>query len=250
MSPFVGIRGGLVLWSVGPIALGATPDSPPPLPDSTLPIELVGVMAGAAGSSESACLVRCGYPQGTPDASILGPGEQACDVAEIAEVRQDSVVIKNLVTNRFELLMFRQAAAQPNVPAPADAEVPVAPPVAPPVVTKSSNLVTVTLRKDLVDYYLSHLPDVLDAALAAPHHQDDGFGHQVIAGFEITRIRQASVVEQLGLQNGDVILDVDGNKLDGLASVIRILGEVRSMSQVKMAVMRSGRRMTFVVNTK
>jgi type II secretory pathway component PulC len=240
------LSGGFVLWAVGLFALGVSPQSPQSLPDSTLPVELLGVMLDAAEPSNSACLLRCTDSNDTQGTSLFGPGQDACDLVEVREVLQDTVVIRNLATHRLELLTFRRTNASPSEPASTTAR----PIPAPLVLRKAPNVVTVTLRKDLVDHYLSNPSDLLSSALATPHYRDDGNGRRTIDGFEIGSIKEASVVEQLGLQNGDVVLEFNGDKLDSLASVTRLFGEARVMAQAKMTVLRNGQTMTFVFDVK
>ena len=175
---------------------------------------------------------------------LLATGQRACEVAEIAEIRQHSVVIKNLLTNRLELLTF------PRTGAASSQTTSVPPPAAPPDPVKSPNLVTVEIPKDSMVHYLADLPELLSSALATPHFRDVGNGQSIVEGFEISRIKEAGAAEQLGLQNGDVILEVNGDRLNSAASVLRLLGQAQIMTQAKLIVLRNGQRMTFVVNFK
>jgi type II secretory pathway component PulC len=238
--------GGSVVWAVGLFALGVSAQSPQPLPNSTQPVELLGVMVDADAPSHSACLLRCTDSNDRKGTSLYAPGQDACNLVEVKEVLQDAVVIRNLATHRLELLTFQRTNALPSEPSSRTTR----PIPAPSVLRTSPNVVTIMLRKDLVDDYLSNPSDVLASALATPHYRDDGNGRRTIDGFEIGSIKEASVVEQLGLQNGDVILEFNGNKLDNLASVVRLLGEVGGMAQATMTVWRNGQTMTFVFDTR
>jgi general secretion pathway protein C len=240
--------GGLAVWAVFLSGIGAAPPSPQPPTESALPIRLLGAIMDTAAPSRSACLVRCNYPgeaqQGT---SLLSPGERACDIAEIEEVHQDAVVIKNLLTNRLELLTFANTRAAPSESASTRTE---PPPAALRVLSKAPDLVSVELPKATVDHCLANLPDLLNSALATPRYQDPGNGRPTMEGFEISRIKEASIVERLGIRNGDVLLEVNGDKLNSLAAVMRLVGQVQGMAQAKLTVLRNGQRMTFVVNMK
>jgi type II secretory pathway component PulC len=101
-----------------------------------------------------------------------------------------------------------------------------------------------------VDRYLANLPDLLNSATATPRYRDMPDGRRAIDGFEIGQIRKASVVEQLGLQEGDVILEVNGQALDGLATVMKLFGEFQAAPQATVTILRNGRRMTIVFRTK
>lgn len=209
-----------------------------------LPIALVGVAVDAAVPSKSVCMVRCTAAATTSATSIVGVGQRACDVAEVTEVRQDVVIIKNLLTNKVETLSFRRNAGPAPVPPPSPA------PAAPSVVKRSATGVTVDVPKAAVDHYLLNLTELLTAALATPHFQDGGTGPRVMDGFQLGEIKPGSVIEQLGLRNGDIITEVNGEKLDSVAVVIRLAGQVQNIGQAKMLVIRAGKPMTFVFNTK
>ena len=111
---------------------------------------------------------------------------------------------------------------------------------------KSPNNVTVDVPKAAVDHYLLNLSDLLTSALATPHFRSAG----VMDGFQLGEIKAGSVVEQLGLRNGDIITEVNGEALDSLAAVMRLAGQAQNITQAKMLVLRAGKPMTFVFNTK
>ena len=218
--------------------------APPVRPATALPMALVGVAVDAETSSKSVCMIRCAYPPASPPA-IFKVGARACDVAEIVEVRQDVVIIRNVLTSTFETLSFRKSADAPSAPPPS----PLATPT-PSVVSRSTTGVTVDVPKAAVDHYLLNLTDLLTAALATPHFRTTGVGAPAMDGFQLGEIKAGSVVEQLGLKNGDVITEVNGEKLDSLATVMRLAGQVQSLAQTKMLVLRAGKPLTFVFNTK
>jgi membrane-associated protease RseP (regulator of RpoE activity) len=204
---------------------------------SALPIQLVGVMADKQSPERSACLIRC---------TLLGErwrklqvGQNACDVAEIQEIRQDSITVRNLRTNRVELL---ELSSVPPIGAQS-------PPSAT-VRTVAPGAMAVDLPAPAVDYYVANFSDVLKSALATPHYRGTANGQRTIDGYEIDGITGGGVVDQVGLRNGDVILEVNGQSLDGLLTVVRLLGQLQNMTQTKMTVLREGQRLTFTVNVK
>jgi len=108
----------------------------------------------------------------------------------------------------------------------------------------------VELAAGTVQRYLQDLPALLDSAFAEPRYRTTDEDPRSIDGFEIGRIREGSVVEQVGFKDGDVILRLNGQKLDSLATVIRLFGETLTLPQAKMTVLRNGERLTFVFNKK
>jgi type II secretory pathway component PulC len=250
MEGTMGFGGRLAAWTLCVFALGAPRQSPQPLPRTSLPLTLVGVIVDAAEPSSSLCLIRCAYP--SQRVRTFGPGENACDVAEVEEVRADAVVVRNLLANRSELLSLQDAKPSATVQAPGDAKDAARPSPAPPppVVRASSDVVTIEVPEASVTHYLANLPELLRSARASPRYRDAEFGRRVIEGFEIDQIKAAGVVEQMGLKNGDVVLDLNGQPLDSLESAIRLFGQAQGMTQSRMTVLRNGRRMTFVLNRK
>jgi len=250
MGMTMGFGGSLVAWAFCLFALGSPRQSPQPLPPSTLPLTLIGVMVETAAPSNSVCLIRCAFP--VQRVRTFGVGQNACDVAEITEVRENAVVVRNVLTNRLELLTFQEAKPPTTMPPPAAAHVPArgepAPP--PPVLKTSADVVTVEVPEESVQHYLANLPELLSSARATPRYRDTGLSQRTIEGFEIDQINPAGVVEQMGLKNGDVLLELNGQPLDSLASVIRLFGQAQGMTQSRMTVLRTGQRMTFVLNRK
>jgi membrane-associated protease RseP (regulator of RpoE activity) len=238
--------GVLGAWTVGVCVLAISPQrTDDPLPLSTPPLRLLGALANAVEPAKSTCLVQCSYSGQQATTTLLEPGQQACNVAEIAEVREESVVIRNLLTNRLELLTFAESGSPSASPPSTTARQPFAPRV-----VKSSSLIGVELQRDTVNHYLANLTDLLNCALAIPRYRDTGNGRQGIDGFELSRVKEGSVVEQIGLQDGDVILEVNGSRLDSMESVIRLVGQAQAMTRASMTVLRNGRSMNFVLTTK
>jgi general secretion pathway protein C len=102
----------------------------------------------------------------------------------------------------------------------------------------------------LVDHYLVNLSELLTAALASPHFTTAAGGARVMDGFELGEIKPGSVIEQLGLKNGDVIQSVNGEKLDSLAAAIRLAAQAQNAAGGTMVVLRKGELLNFVFRTK
>ena len=116
--------------------------------------------------------------------------------------------------------------------------------------SEAPGLVSVDVPKASVDHYLVNLSELLSSAQAMPRFRDTANGQRVIEGFELTQVRPGSVVEQVGLKNGDVIVDVNGQALDSLPTVLRLFGQAQTMGQATVTVLRGSQRMTFVFTTK
>ena len=211
------------------------------LPESSLPIALVGVAIHPKDPAKSLAIFRCDAAE--PAASLAAaPGERVCGLAEVVEVRSANVVISNLTAGRLEVMPILKSA--PPTPPPALLS---SPPSSPP---DSPALVMGTLRKEAVAHYLAHLPAVLASALATPHYLTLPDGLRVIDGFEITGIADGSPIAELGLRTGDLIAEVDGAALDNVGRVLALLARAGSMTRIALTVIRRGERMTFVFEAK
>ena len=214
-------------------------------PRTNLPMVLTGIMADSADPTRSACLIRCLPPVERKSASMLVVGERACDLAEVRQIRPDVVVIRNLQADRLESMVLPDAGPQRATDA--------APPVLPPepvVDRREPGVVTVDVAKAAVDHYLVNLTDLLASAQAVPRLRAVPGGRQVIDGFELRQVRAGSVIEKVGLKDGDLLVAVNGEPLDGLPAVLRLFSQAQATGQARLTVLRGGERLTFVLRTR
>ena len=243
----VGAAAGLLAWVAGASVVSGQATAA--VADTALPIKLVGVITDSTAPARSTCLIKCTYPLET--SGTYRPGQTACDVAEIREIGPTFIIVNNLLTNRFERLAFSPTSAPTGPPTMADDAVPAkALPLPPPVLKRSQDAVTVDLPEASVRHYLENLPALLDSALATPNYRATDGGPWAVEGFELSRIREGSVVEQMGFQNGDVVVELNGHPLASLASAITLFGQAQSMPRATLVVRRNSRRITFIFNRK
>lgn len=215
------------------------------LPRTSLPMTLVGVMVDSADPARSACLIRCTPATGRMHASFLQAGESACDQAVVEQIREDAVVLRNALTKELELLPLQADRVSAGERVVAEAPVP-----EPAIVEARTDSVSVEVPKAAVEHYLVNLSELMASAQATPRFGDNASGQRVIEGFELRQVKVGSVVEKVGLRDGDVIVEVNGEKLDGLPAAMRLLGQAQTMAQARVTVLRGGQRMTFVLNVK
>jgi len=250
MNSAVSVAITLVMFA--PAGSGQQPSEP--LPSSMLPLRLVGVARDSSTPARSAGLIQCGHPEEKRAARFVAVGERACDVAEVSEVREEAVVIRNLLTNRLELLTLPTSGRPSAPPTLAASEAPVErrpdeiP--APHVQRLSPDVVKIELNKELLRRYMANLPEALGSALATPRYATGGSGPPAIEGYEMSRIKTGGIVEQLGLQDGDVLLEFNGQKLNSPAAVTGLLAQAQALEGSKMTVLRNGKRMTFLFSVK
>ena len=66
------------------------------------------------------------------------------------------------------------------------------------------------------------------------------------AGVEITRVDENSPAEKAGLKSGDVILDYNGQHVEGIEQFSRLVRETPAGREVKLGVFRNGANQTIV----
>jgi general secretion pathway protein C len=234
---------------------GQQSSGPGRLSATALPLRLVGIAKDTSTPARSAVLIQCGEPQERRSAWLFAAGDRACDVAEVLEVLEDGAVVRNLLTGQRELLAMSKSSTPSTLPAPlpndAHAEGEPAELPAPIVQPVATGVVAIELRKDLLDRSMANLPEVLTSALATPRHATGASGTSALAdGYEMSNVKPGGIFDQLGLRDGDVLLEFNGQKLDGLAAVAALLGQVQGLSGAKMTVLRNGSKMTFVFTVR
>ncbi|TRZ84132.1 hypothetical protein D4R89_13860 [bacterium] len=207
---------------------------------SSLPLELAGVIVNSSESAGSVCMIKLRYEP--KNVRLFHQGEKAFEIAEIVRIEDKRVIIKNMVSNTLEYLTFLK-----NKPFPSPQ--PVVLPL-PRVVMKSAGEITVDISTNILHYYTNNLAEILDSAYATPRYRTEKDGKKTIEGFEITRIKKDGIVDHLGFQDGDIILDVNGETLDSIEKVMKFIGQVKNIPQAELTVLRGTKRLKVVFHQK
>lgn len=86
---------------------------------------------------------------------------------------------------------------------------------------------------------------VLQDAKASPNMVDGE-----LKGFLLTRIRKDSIYEKAGLQNEDIVSEINGIPLTDTAQAIRLLQSLRNEAEIEIRILRGGAPMNFTMNVK
>lgn len=242
------------LWCAGAAAAGAAPQAQAPAasaasPVSALPLKLTGVVVDTTAHERSVCLIRC--PDAvTAGASLYGVGDRACGLAEVHDIRDDMVVVRNLATNRLERLDL--APGGPTTPplAPSTPLAPAETASRPVVAAPAPDLITVAVSRDTLERYWADLPSLLTSVQATPHYEVSSSGQRTLDGFAIGATPPGGVIDQLGLRSGDILLDVNGDRLDTPAAAMRLLAGARDMTQARLRIRRDGQPMTVLITVR
>lgn len=63
-------------------------------------------------------------------------------------------------------------------------------------------------------------------------------------GFIVSNIVPGSVYQKLGLQNGDVVVDVNNEKLDSPDDILQLMNVMQAGGSVSVNLMRNGKKET------
>lgn len=101
----------------------------------------------------------------------------------------------------------------------------------------------VTISKAKVDSTLQDLNQVIQQARMVPNYENGQ-----VDGFKIFGIRNGSIFQDLGLQNGDVINNINGTQIDSLEKALPMLQLLKTESSYTIDVTRKGSKQTMSIN--
>jgi general secretion pathway protein C len=103
----------------------------------------------------------------------------------------------------------------------------------------SSTSRNLTLSKTAVNEKLNNLNTLMNKAVVRPFIK-----RGVQEGFVISNIAPDSLYEKMGLQNGDIIIDVNNNKIKGADSLLQAVNLMQSGSNIALNIKRKGKEET------
>jgi type II secretion system protein C len=95
------------------------------------------------------------------------------------------------------------------------------------------------IQKTAIDETLSNMNSIITQARVIPNFVGDGDA-RTVDGFRIYRIQSGSIFEALGLQNGDVIKSINGEKMDSMEKGLQLLQSLRNETRFTMDLERQG----------
>ncbi|MCC7459660.1 MAG: hypothetical protein IT286_00010 [Proteobacteria bacterium] len=101
----------------------------------------------------------------------------------------------------------------------------------------------VTISKAKVDSTLQDLNQVIQQARMVPNYENGQ-----VDGFKIFGIRGGSIFQDLGLQNGDVINNINGTQIDSLEKALPMLQLLKTESSYTIDITRKGAKQSMSIN--
>lgn len=96
------------------------------------------------------------------------------------------------------------------------------------------------ISKDAVENARNNLNVLMQSARAVPQVEN---GQTV--GFKLVRLQRGSLLEQIGLRTGDLLVEVNQVKLDSPEKGLQIFQQLREANNISLGLQRGGKPMTF-----
>lgn len=212
--------------------------APAPAPATPLNLRLVGVFFMERGGDRALALIA----DGSGPERGYRIGESLPGGARLQRIQRDHVVVSR--AGREEVLKLPKLgeANLPSAPVmappmmPPGAPEPTAEPTFEPTSSRQSPLIDASAVAERLRGEAMARPQALeDIAFASPYLQNGQF-----IGFRLRPGRDRQIFQQLGLNGGDVITEINGNRLNSPAQGLTLLHEVLSADQLSVRVLRNG----------
>jgi type II secretion system protein C len=128
-------------------------------------------------------------------------------------------------------------AAAPSSSAARSAALPAAAPPEDPA-TPAKAMERVEVQRRLGD----EIPRILAETTIAPVMEDGR-----VTGVQVARLPEGSLLTDAGLRAGDVITEVNGTQIDGMATLVGLWPRLQSASELRAVVVRNGQPVSLVV---
>jgi general secretion pathway protein C len=210
---------------------------PPPLeiPATPLPLKLVGIMAGKqAQAPRFAIIESTGSP---PGQAVYQVGDSVQQVF-IVDILPGCVVLDR--GGGQQKLCFEKDAGSAPAPGATPRAAAVAPPLAPPPGDASgADIVRVDtgtwqIRREKLLENFANVGSLSSQATVTPYFVQ---GQQL--GFRLSRLRAGSVLQQIGLQEGDVLQKVNGLDIHTPQEALQAYQQLQTESTVRLNILRN-----------
>ncbi|MFO1421883.1 MAG: type II secretion system protein N [Candidatus Competibacteraceae bacterium] len=219
----------------GQAETGRPMEKPPvPLPVTPLKLRLVGIFFMEQGIDRALALIAedNGLERG------YRPGEPLPGGARLQRIQRDHVVISR--NGQEEVLKLPKLGdglpETAPMPAPPSAPEPPMAPMAEPAAAGEARVIDASAIVERLRGEMMNRPRALeDIAFASPYLQDGQF-----VGFRLREGRDPKLLGQLGLSGGDVVTEINGNRLNSPLQGLTLLREVLGADRISVRVLRGG----------
>lgn len=213
---------------------GSTTDTGGPARESALPLGLVGTIVHANPGKSVATLE---FKNSADKIIPYIPNDEIEGMATLLKVERKRIYVRNLSSGIIEYIEIKDESgfsfSKKSNSAKQDG----------PIMTEGENVFGIT-RTDL-ESQMANLPDLLTQARGVPNIVGGR-----IDGFKITEIVPNSLFAKLGVKDGDVLKEVDGEKLDSPAKAMELYNTLRTKNKINISGDRNGKPFTMTYNIR
>jgi general secretion pathway protein C len=199
--------------------------------------------------------------------SLFRAGDQVFDQAKVYEVKLDRVILDLGNGSLEELMIENLNKPPPNLRATYDPYEGVSQDdrekslalrrnaiqrrlqQQPPSVDLSGRIKQVgensfVIQKTAIDETLANMNSIITQARLIPNFVGEG-ETRTVDGFRIYRIQQGSIFSSLGLQNGDVIKSINGDKMDSVEKGLQLLQSLKNETKFNLDIERQSKPVNY-----
>ena len=205
---------------------------PPEVPATPLPLKLVGIMAGKKTQAPRFAIIEStGSP---PGQAVYQVGDSVQQVF-IVDILPGCVVLDR--GGEQQKLCFEKDAS--TAPGPRVAAAPVPPPAPRPGDASGADIVRVDpgtwqVRREKLLENFANVGSLSSQATVTPYFVQ---GQQL--GFRLSQIRAGGVLQQMGLQEGDVLQKVNGLDIYTPQEALQAYQQLQTESTVRLSILRN-----------
>jgi len=210
-------------------------EGPPPTPAPTLcKLKLWGVVVHSRDDSSRAII----EDQTTHKQELYRVGETTPGCGVVKQVEWDKVILDH--DGRDEILELANPGVLPGGVPAVVAAAPAAPAASHDPHIQQLSETEYRIDRSEVDAALDNMNQLFTQMRAVPHFEG---GKSV--GFRLFAIRPSSLFEKIGLRNGDIIQEINGNDINDPAKALQLFQQLRNERQLTVKVVRNKEPKTF-----
>jgi type II secretion system protein C len=170
-------------------------------------------------------------------------GDTLDGVAKIGKIDRLRLIFRNLRTGDCEYVESNKAKSKPlkfDIVSPTEGKKLISENKPRGIKTDGNNF---EICGSYMDRQLSDFSSLLTQAKADPFPNPDGS-----LSFKLSQVQPGGVFSYLGIQNGDVITRINGNKIKSMQEVMGLFNKLANISRLSLGVERGGEETAFSYN--
>jgi general secretion pathway protein C len=181
-----------------------------------LNLALIGIFYNKSGGSSAIIEDKKKMVQ-----DVFQEGQSVFDIATVSSIQPGQVEVKYAGGTEVLVIEDLPTDSAPAAVVPADAE-------------------EVIVQEDELNSALDNLPLLLTQARAVPYFKD---GQAV--GLRLFAIKSGSMFEKIGLKNGDILKNINGNNLGDFSQAMKLFEQLREERNLTLELERNRKPQTF-----